>query len=465
MGILDRAFTPREVVSELDRYIVGQKQAKKAVAIALRNRWRRQRVDKKLRDEISPKNIIMMGPTGCGKTEIARRLAKLANAPFIKVEATKFTEVGYVGRDVDSMVRDLVEVSIKLCREQAMLGVGPRAREMAEERVLDILLPAPTTATKTMPFDLREVEHEHEPKRESVEHSETREKMRTMLKDGKFDDKIISVELTSAPASPIMHMFGQAGMEEMAGQIQEALQGALGRGGRKKKKKMTVPEALEVLKSEEAARLIDMEQVQKDAVELAEQAGIIFIDEIDKIAKASGSHGPDVSREGVQRDILPIVEGSTISTKYGFVKTDHILFIAAGAFHISKPSDLIPELQGRFPIRVELDSLKEEDFIRILTEPENSLVKQYTALLNTEAVTLKFDESGINSIASVAFKVNSSQENIGARRLYTVMEKLLEDESFGASDNPNTEVLVNAELVKKRLAPILQDEDLSRYIL
>ncbi len=464
MGILDRAFTPREVVSELDRFIVGQKQAKKAVAIALRNRWRRQRVDKKLRDEISPKNIIMMGPTGCGKTEIARRLAKLANAPFIKVEATKFTEVGYVGRDVDSMVRDLVECSVKLCREEAMKGVGAKAAELAEERILDILLPAPPTP-KHMPFDLREVEHAQPEQPSSAEHTQTREKMRTMLRDGKFNDKEVNIEISAAPTNPVMHMFGQAGMEEMAGQIQEALQGAMGGRGRKKKKKMTVPEALEVLQVEEAARLIDMDQVQRDAVEIAEQAGIIFIDEIDKIAKTDGGKGPDVSREGVQRDILPIVEGSTVSTKYGFVKTDHMLFIAAGAFHISKPSDLIPELQGRFPIRVELDSLKEEDFIRILTEPENSLVKQYTALMKTEDVTLKFEESGIKSIAQVAFKVNSSQENIGARRLYTVMEKLLEDESFGASDNPNSEVVIDQKLVLERLSPILQDEDLSKYIL
>jgi ATP-dependent HslUV protease ATP-binding subunit HslU len=463
MGILDRAFTPREVVSELDRFIVGQKQAKKAVAIALRNRWRRQRVDKKLRDEISPKNIIMMGPTGCGKTEIARRLAKLANAPFIKVEATKFTEVGYVGRDVDSMVRDLVECSVKLCREQAMKGVGTKATEMAEERILDILLPTPP-APKHMPFDLREVEHPQPEQAPSSEQNETREKMRAMLRAGKFNDKEVNIEVSAAPNNPVMHMFGQAGMEEMAGQIQEALQGAMGRG-RKKKKKMTVPEALEVLQAEEAARLIDMDQVQRDAVEIAEQAGIIFIDEIDKIAKTDGGKGPDVSREGVQRDILPIVEGSTVSTKYGFVKTDHMLFIAAGAFHISKPSDLIPELQGRFPIRVELDSLSEADFIRILTEPENSLVKQYTALMKTENVTLNFEESGIKSIASVAFKVNSSQENIGARRLYTVMEKLLEDESFSAPDNPNSEVVVNEKLVLERLSPILQDEDLSRYIL
>ncbi|HXW60951.1 MAG TPA: ATP-dependent protease ATPase subunit HslU [Myxococcota bacterium] len=464
MTDFSRSFTPREIVSELDRYIVGQQQAKKAVAIALRNRWRRQRVDKKLRDEISPKNIIMMGPTGCGKTEIARRLAKLANAPFVKVEATKFTEVGYVGRDVDSMVRDLVETSVKLCRENAMKAVSNRASQLAEERILDLLLPPPTSQGRGVPFDLRDIEQDMQnvPMAES---SETREKMRAMLKDGKFDSKEVNVEVTHTPQIPMMHMFGQAGMEEMASQIQDALQGAFGRGA-KKKKKMTVPEALEVLQIEEAQRLIDMDLVHREAIKLAEQSGIIFIDEIDKVAKSGGQKGgPDVSREGVQRDILPIVEGSTVSTKYGFVKTDHILFIAAGAFHISKPSDLIPELQGRFPIRVELDSLKEEDFVRILTEPENSLVKQYTALLKTESASLTFEDSGIKAIAKVAFKVNSSQENIGARRLYTVMERLLEEESFKASDQPNMSVVIDEKLVKERLLAIMQDEDLSRYIL
>lgn len=457
MKFSEQYFTPREIVSELDRYIVGQKPAKKAVAIALRNRWRRSKVEKHLRDEILPKNIIMIGPTGCGKTEIARRLAKLANAPFVKVEATKFTEVGYVGRDVDSMVRDLVECSIKLCKEQAMVGVKSRAMELAEERILDLLLPKP----EQKPFDYREG---FEQPIQTSESSETREKLRDMLKKGKFDEKEVNIDVTSAPAMPIMHMFGQGNMEDMAGQIQDALQGALG-GGRKKKRKILVPEALEILQAEEAQKLIDIDQVQKDALDLAEQSGIIFIDEIDKIAKSGDHKGPDVSREGVQRDILPIVEGSTVSTKYGFVKTDHILFIAAGAFHVSKPSDLIPELQGRFPIRVELSSLAEEDFIRILTEPENSLVKQYTALLATEKVHLDFTENGIQSIASVAFKANSSQENIGARRLYTVMEKLLEEESFSASDNPNLEVVVDKKLVEERLFAVLENEDLSKYIL
>lgn len=459
----NKALTPKEIVQELDRYIVGQNQAKKAVAIALRNRWRRQRVDKKLKDEILPKNIIMMGPTGCGKTEIARRLAKLAHAPFIKVEATKFTEVGYVGRDVDSMVRDLVEVAVKMCREEAMFLVKVKAQKQAEERMLDLLLPK-KEAAKAVPFDIRDLNHVEEPIKS--EDDETREKMRTMLREGKFNDREVNIDVSKSHGPmPAMHMFGHAGsMEEMASQIQEALSGAFGKGA-KRRQKVLVPEALELLELEEGQRLIDQEQVQKDAITLAEQSGIIFIDEIDKIASSDRGKGPDVSREGVQRDILPIVEGSQVSTKHGFVKTDHVLFIAAGAFHMSKPSDLIPELQGRFPIRVELDSLREEDFVRILTEPENSLAKQYKAMLFTENVTLDFVDSGIKSIAKVAFMVNSSQENIGARRLYTVMEKLLEEESFSASEISGTKVVVDQKLVEERLSPILKNEDLGRYIL
>ena len=446
------SLTPKEIVENLDKYIIGQHKAKKAVAIALRNRYRRMQVEKKLQDEILPKNIIMIGPTGSGKTEIAKRLAKLANAPFVKVEATKFTEVGYVGRDVDSMVRDLVEQSVKMCKEKAKEALKEQAYEAAEEKMLEVLLPKAKPLESAINEDFSQS-------------SETKEKMRKLLKEGALDAKEVSIEVNINTAMPTMHMLGQGNMEEMANQIQEALQGVLGKQ-RKKKRKMTVKEALEVLQNQEAQRLIDMEEVQKDAVLLAEQSGIIFIDEIDKIAKAEGaSRGPDVSREGVQRDILPIVEGSSVSTKYGLVKTDHILFIAAGAFHISKPSDLIPELQGRFPIRVELESLSQQDFVRILTEPENSLVKQYSALLATEKVEISFVQSGIEAIAKVALQVNTSQENIGARRLYTIMEKLLEEESFNASDIPNSKVEVNASMVQERLNGIIQDQDLSKYIL
>lgn len=457
-----KSFTPREIVSELDRYIVGQQSAKKAVAIALRNRWRRQQVDPKLRDEILPKNIILVGPTGCGKTEIARRLAKLAEAPFIKVEATKFTEVGYVGRDVEGMVRDLVEVAVKMCKEEAIEKVKAKAHGIAEEQILDILLPPAKPMSSRLSFDAKETS---QGAAETPVEDASREKIRSMLRDGKMNDKEISIEVSQGGA-PMMQMFGPmggAGMEEMTNNIQEALTQAL--GSRKKKRKMKVPEALEILAQEEAQKLIDHDQVHRDAIQKAEQSGIIFIDEIDKVVGREGSRGADVSREGVQRDILPIVEGSTVSTKYGMMKTDHVLFIAAGAFHLTKPSDLIPELQGRFPIRVQLEPLTQEDFVRILTEPENSLIKQYTALMSTEKLSLQFEPDGIKEIANVAASANATQENIGARRLYTVMERLLEDESFAASDKQGQQIVVDAKLVQDRLAPILHNEDLSRFIL
>lgn len=457
----EQSFTPREIVSELDRYIVGQSGAKKAVAIALRNRWRRQQIPAPLRDEISPKNIILMGPTGCGKTEIARRIAKLANSPFVKVEATKFTEVGYVGRDVDSMVRDLADNAVKICKEEALLQVKVRAETIAEDLVLDLLMPQSSHSASRLPFDTRGASPETSEKSEAEVAS--RDKLRQMLRSGSLDDKEVSIEV-SQQAAPVLQMFGQAGMEDMATNLQDALQNALG-GGKKKKRKVKIQEALKALALDEAQKLLDMDQVHRDAIIRAEQSGIIFIDEIDKIASRGSSGGPDVSREGVQRDILPIIEGSSVSTKYGVLKTDHVLFIAAGAFHSAKPSDLIPELQGRFPLRVELDSLTEEDFVRILTEPENSLVKQYIALLATEEVIVEFKEDGIRELARVAAHANSNQQNIGARRLYTVVERVLEDESFRAPDLKGKTITIDAQLVNERLLPILKDEDLSKFIL
>ncbi|NCF73777.1 MAG: ATP-dependent protease ATPase subunit HslU [Gammaproteobacteria bacterium] len=441
-------MTPREIVQELDKHIIGQNDAKRAVAIALRNRWRRVQVEEPLRSEITPKNILMIGPTGVGKTEISRRLARLARAPFIKVEATKFTEVGYVGREVDSIVRDLMDVSIKLIREDAMAKVRHRAEDAAEERVLDALLPPPSPGvgftSEAEPVD-----------------SDTRQKFRKMLREGKLDDKEIEIDIQALPVG--VEIMAPPGMEEMTSQLQGMFQN-LG-GNRSKTRKLKVKEAFRHLTDEEAAKMLDEEELKTQALEAVEQHGIVFLDELDKVTRSSGTQGADVSREGVQRDLLPLVEGSTVNTKYGMVKTDHILFIASGAFHISKPSDLIPELQGRFPIRVELKSLTTEDFVRILTEPDASLTSQYGALLNTEEVQLDFTESGVRRIAEVAFQVNENTENIGARRLHTVMERLLETISFEASDKSGTKLTVDADYVNDHLAELAQDEDLSRYIL
>ena len=434
-------FSPREIVSELDRYIVGQADAKRAVAIALRNRIRRQKLEPEMADEVMPKNILMIGPTGVGKTELARRLAKLANSPFLKVEASKFTEVGYVGRDVESMIRDLVEISIDMVREERLAEVEDRAERNAEERLLDLLMP--TSAEES----------------ESVER--TREKLRERLRAGKLDDRM--VELDVRERGPSFEVSTATGIEEMDINLKDMLPGLF--AGRTRKRKMRVSEAIDYLVQEEEQKLVDMDQVTRTAIERVERSGIIFLDEIDKIAGREGGHGPDVSREGVQRDILPIVEGTTVNTRYGFVRTDHILFIAAGAFHVSKPSDLIPELQGRFPIRVELKSLTEADFIRILKEPKNALIKQYQALLDTEGIKLTFTEDAIEELAAFAARVNESTENIGARRLHTILEKLLEIVSFEGPDLKKKNVKVDVAYVRKQLADIVKDQDLSRYIL
>ncbi len=445
------------MVSELDRYIVGQSEAKRAVAIALRNRWRRLQVPEELRDEIAPKNIIMIGPTGVGKTEIARRLAKLAEAPFVKVEASKFTEVGYVGRDVESIVRDLVETAVALVLEEQKRAVQTRASERAEERLLDTLLP-PTPPTP--PAQLPGTPGKPPPPAADG----TREKLRQLLRRGELDEREVEIELDDAGAAQTVSLFTAQGVEEMGMQFKDLLGGLLPKQTRRRR--MKLPAALDALAAEEAGRLVDMDRVREDAVERVEQAGIVFIDEIDKVAVgASGRQGPDVSREGVQRDLLPIVEGSTVQTKHGAVRTDHILFIAAGAFHAVKPSDLIPELQGRFPIRVELASLTREDFLRILTEPRNSLVLQYTELLRAEGVELEFKQEGIVALADIAARVNQQTDDIGARRLYTVMERLLEDLSFEAPDIGPSHHVVDEVFVNERLLGLVEDQDLSRYIL
>jgi ATP-dependent HslUV protease ATP-binding subunit HslU len=452
-------LTPKEIVSELDKHVVGQHAAKRAVAIALRNRMRRQKLTPELAEEIIPKNIIMIGPTGVGKTEIARRLAKLANSPFMKVEASKFTEVGYVGRDVESMIRDLVEVAIDMVREEKLEDIAEKAEMNAEERLLDLLLPAAPTSTtstsSTTGFQLPSAE-------ESDSQHRTREKLRQQLREGKLDERMVELDVREK-GMPSFEIISNQGVEEMGVNIKDMLPNIFGQ--QTKKRKMKVGDAMEYLIQEEEQRLIDMDQVQRIAVDRVEQSGIIFLDEIDKIAGREGGHGPDVSREGVQRDILPIVEGTTVNTRYGMVRTDHILFIAAGAFHVSKPSDLIPELQGRFPIRVELKSLTVEDFIKILTEPKSSLVKQYTALLETEGLKLEFTPEALAEIAKFAARVNENTENIGARRLHTIMERVLDIISFEAPDMKEKNVTIDPAYVSKMLADIVKDQDLSRYIL
>ncbi|MFA5321439.1 MAG: ATP-dependent protease ATPase subunit HslU [Smithella sp.] len=462
----NKGLKPREIVEKLNQHIIGQLDAKRAVAIALRNRWRRQNVTADLAEEISPKNIIMIGPTGVGKTEIARRLAKLDNSPFLKIEASKFTEVGYVGRDVESMVRDLVELSINMVKADEQESVQVKAAEIAEERILDLLLP-PRLTEKKVGDMLSEQDRTDEDvpmdDEQLIKNDASREKMRRWLKEGKFDEKMVELEVSESKSGPMIEIFSAAGMEDMGLNLKDMLGNMMPQ--KKKRRNVKVPEALEILEAEEAQKLIDMEKVTKTALERVEQSGIIFLDEIDKIVGGDSQHGPDVSREGVQRDLLPIVEGSNVNTRYGMVKTDHILFIAAGAFTGTKPSDLIPELQGRFPIRVELDSLGKEEFIRILTEPNNALVKQYKEMMMTEGIKLSFTEEAIASIAEMAAVVNEGMENIGARRLYTIMEKLLDDISFDAPDMEEKEIIIDAQYVEEKLNDIIEDQDLSRYIL
>lgn len=440
-----KPLTPREIETELDKYIIGQSQAKRSVAIALRNRWRRQQVPEPLRDEIAPKNIIMIGPTGVGKTEIARRLARLAKSPFLKIEASKFTEVGYVGRDVESMIRDLTHLAVDMVKSEEKEKVEARAKDLAEDQLLDILLPSLKSE-------------------QDAGETSTRERFRQMLRDGRLDDRFVELEVAQRPSSPMIEIFAAAGMEEMQSGIQDMLSNVM--PDKRKRRHVKVSEAKKILEQEAAGKLIDMDKVVKKAIARVEQSGIIFLDEIDKVAsRGSGSGGPDVSREGVQRDLLPIVEGTSVHTKHGIVVTDHILFIASGAFHVSKPSDLLPELQGRFPIRVELDALTQEDFVRILTEPENALVTQYKALLDTENIELIFDIEAIEEIAKISFEVNERTENIGARRLHTVMEKLVEEVSFDAPDVAPQQIQITAAYVQERLRDIAKDVDLSRFIL